>query len=263
LDLATLVGLAAGLLLMAFAMMRGGSVTDFVDPVALAVTLGGTLAAALVQFPLARLKAALGALRFVARPRPQDLPGLVRTLVEYAERARREGLLALEADADTASDPFLRKGLQLVVDGTDPDELRAILENDLAGVQARHKQNAALYETLAQYGPAFGLAGTLIAMVTMLQGLQDPSGLGADMARALLATFYGVLLANLLFTPVAGKLKARSIEEVLQKELLVEGIAALQNGDTPVLLLEKLNSFLPPGQQVRRSSVRDLSPEEE
>lgn len=256
-DLATLMGLAAGLLLMAFAMMRGGSIADFVDPMALAVTLGGTLAAAVVQFPLARLKAALSALRAVLRYRPEEPGAVIRTLVDYADRARREGLLALEEEADTARDPFLRKALQLMVDGTDYDDLRTLLENDLAALEARHKQNAALLETMATYAPSFGLVGTLISMVTMLRGLDDPSGLGPQMARALLATFYGVLFAYLVLTPLAGRLKARSAEEVLRKELMLEGILAIVAGDTAALLLAKLNSLVGPHQQVRRAAAAE------
>lgn len=251
-DLSTLIGAGAGLLLLAWAVARGGSLTDFLDLTALAITVGGTAAATLIHYPLARLKAAGRALRTVVRSREAEPADLVRTLVEYAERARREGVLALEQDAETAPDPFLRKALQLLVDGSDPEDIRAVMENELAGIENRQKQSAALFETMAQLAPSFGLVGTLVSLVQVFRRMESPSGLGSAMAAALLATFYGVVLANLIFVPVAGKLKARLADEVQRDELLLEGVLAIQAGDTPSLLLQKLNSYLPPGQRASR-----------
>ena len=245
-DLATLLGAAAGLVLVLLAIVRNGSLLSFIDPVALAITLGGTLAATLIHYPFHRVKAALAALRTVLRPGANASADLVRTMVEYAAQARLEGLLVLEGEAERAEDPFLRKGLQLVVDGVDPVDVRAILENELTSMEQRHKQVAGVFDTMAQLAPAFGLVGTLISLVQVMQRMDDPGSMGAAMAVALLATFYGVLLANLLFQPVAGKLKVRSREEVQRRELVLEGLLALQAGDTPGLLEEKLNSFLAP-----------------
>lgn len=257
-DLATLIGAAVGLAVVALALLRGGSPMDFVDLNALAITVGGTAAATLIHYPLPRLKAALRAVRTVFRSGGNAPGDMVATLVGYAERARREGVLALEQDAEYAEDPFLRKGLSLLMDGTDHDEIRAILESDLAALEGRNKQAAGLFETMAQYAPGLGMVGTLIGLIQMLRQMSGSAGLGLTMASALLATFYGVLLANLVFLPVAGKLKVRGADEVQRRELIMEGMLAIQAGDTPSLIQEKLSSFLPPEQQViSRRAYRD------
>jgi len=252
-DLATLIGAAAGIAVVTLAVVRGGSLSDFVDPYALAVTLGGTVAATLIQYPLPRLRVALKSLVSIVRPNADDPRQVIETLVGFAERARREGVLCLEEDADHAEDPCLAKGLNLLVDGTGESELRAILEADLANLEARNRQGAGLFETMAQFAPGFGMLGTLIGLIQMLRRMESPAALGITMASALLATFYGVLLANLVFLPVAGKLKVRGAEAVLRRELIMEGILAIQAGDTPSLLREKLSSFLPPEQQTARA----------
>jgi chemotaxis protein MotA len=257
-DLATLIGAAVGLAVVAMAMLRGGSPMDFIDLNALFITVGGTAAATLIHYPLPRLRAALKAVRTVFRSAGNSHADMIATLVGFAERARREGVLALEQDAEYAEDPFLRKGLALLVDGTDHDEIRAILESDLAALEGRNKQAAGLFETMAQFAPGFGMVGTLIGLIQMLRQMNGGAGLGLTMASALLATFYGVLLANLAFLPVAGKLKVRGADEVQRRELIMEGILAIQAGDTPSLIEEKLSSFLPPEQQgVRRPTYRD------
>ena len=248
-DLGTLIGIAAGTLLLGWAVTTNGSLFDFLDPAALAITLGGTIAATLINYPLSRLQETFQILRRIFAPAGDPLPVLIESLVAYAERARRHGLLALEEDAATAPDPFLRKGLGLVADGLDQHVIRAILENDLAALEQRHKQGAALFESMAQYAPAFGLIGTLIGLVSMLRSIESPAQIGPGMAVALLTTLYGALLANLIFLPFAGKLKVRSAEEVLRKEVMLEGILAIHAGDGPTVLLEKLNAFVAPARR--------------
>ncbi len=254
LDLATLIGIGAGIFLMIWAMISGGSVREFLNLSGLAITLGGTLAATMIHYPLPRLRETFNIIRNVFRGDEEDVHSLMEQMVGYAERARREGLLALDEEADMAPDPFLRKGLGLVVDGIDPEMVRAIMERDLDALQVRHKQGAGLFETMAQYAPAFGLVGTLIGLVKMLNGIQDPAQIGPGMAVALLTTLYGALLANLIFQPIAGKLKVRSAEEILRKEAMLEGILAIQAGDGPSIIREKLNSFLAPGHRPHRKN---------
>ena len=203
-DLTTLIGAAVGLAVVALAMVRGGSPADFIDLNALVITVGGTVAATLINYPLPRLKAAVKGLRTVFRAGGEEPGQVIETLVGYAERARREGVLALEPDAEAAEDRFLRKGLQLLVDGTDYDEIRAILESDIAALEVRNRQAASLFETMAQFAPGFGMVGTLIGLVRMLRQMNSTAALGLTMATALLSTFYGVLLANLALLPVAG-----------------------------------------------------------
>jgi chemotaxis protein MotA len=248
-DIATLVGLFIGSVLLFWAMAQSGSLFDFLSPAALAVVLGGTLAATLVNYPLPRFMAAIRGVRHAFADHAVDLAQLSQLIVSYAKRARREGLLALEEEAEDAPDPFLRKGLGLLVDGTDPAMVRTILENDLNALEERHKQGAALFDSMAQFAPAFGLVGTLIGLVRMLRGMDDPSRIGPGLAVALLTTLYGALLANLLFLPMAGKLRIRSAEELLRKEVMLEGVLAIQAGDGPAILTERLSAFLSPGER--------------
>lgn len=251
-DLGTLIGMVSGSLLLGWAVTQNGSLLDFIDPASLAITLGGTLAATLINYPLSRVKETAQIVRRIFAHAGAELPVIIESLAGYAEQARRRGLLALEDAAAGASDPFLRKGLGLVVDGLDQHVIRAILENDLAALAQRHKQGAALFESMAQYAPAFGLVGTLIGLVSMLRSIESPAQIGPGMAVALLTTLYGALLANLIFLPFAGKLKVRSAEEVLRKEVMLEGILAIQAGDGPTVLLEKLNAFLAPSSRPER-----------
>lgn len=262
-DLATLIGIGAGLLVMAFAMFRGGSLRAFLDLTALAVTLGGAAAATLIHHPLPRIKESLSALRRMLFARGEEPAGVIQTFMGYAERCRREGVLALEEDAETNPDPFTRKALQLIVDGTDPETVREMLELDLGLLESRHRQQAAVWESLATYAPGFGMVGTLIALVKLMRAMDSGAALGAGMGSALLATFYGVVLANLLFQPLAGKIKVQGSREVLRQEMVMEGVLALQAGDTPPALAARLNAFLPPDQQVRRAGNRAPYPGEE
>lgn len=262
-DLATLIGIAAGALLVLWAMASNGTLLDFVNPASMAITLGGTLAATMVHYPWPRLRTTIKIVRNAFKRQEQDAQSLIQSLAGYAERARREGLLALEEEAENAPDPFLRKGLGLVVDGTDPEVVRTILENDLSSLEERHKQGAGLFETMASYAPAFGLVGTLIGLIQMLQGLDDPTKIGPGMAVALLTTLYGTLMANLIFLPIAGKLKVRSGEEIFRKEVMLEGILAIQAGDGSSIIQEKLNSFLAPGNRGGKEQKEADEEEEE
>lgn len=165
-------------------------------------------------------------------------------MLVFAEKARREGLLALEQDVMEINDPFLQKGIQLVVDGTDPELVRNILETKLTFLEERHQKGRGLFSTMGQLAPSFGLIGTLIGLIQMLSQLDDPTNLGSGMAVALITTLYGALLANLLFNPLAGKLRIRSLEEVLLKEVMIEGVLSIQAGENPRIVREKLNAFL-------------------
>ena len=175
--------------------------------------------------------------------------GEIERIVNLAKLARSEGILAIENQLEDVKDPFLSKGLQLVVDGTDPEALRNILTTELDFMRARHGEGKKVLDAMGAFAPAFGMVGALIGLIQMLQDLDDPSKIGGGMAVALLTTFYGALAANLFFLPMAGKLDSRSKEECLMKEMLIEGIGAIQSGDNPRLIQEKLKSFLPPAQR--------------
>ena len=178
-------------------------------------------------------------------------------MVHYAERARKEGMLALEEDSENETDLFLRKGLRLAVDGTDPSLLEKILFTDINQQITRHKEGKQILEAGGNFAPAFGMIGTLVGLIQMLSGLDDPSTIGAGMAVALLTTFYGAVLANVFFLPLAGKLETRSRDEIMIREMIIDGIMAIQTGDSPRIVEEKLKSFLSPSSQLKLDSEKE------
>lgn len=248
-DIATLVGLVLAFGLVVWGIMLGGSLNQFWDPPSVAIVIGGTAAALLVNFPLARVVSLFGVLKKTVFTTPQNPSEVIGKMVKYAERARREGMLALEEESENEPDAFLRKGLRLAVDGTDPQLLEKILETDIGQLEARHKEGKSILDSGGTFAPAFGMIGTLIGLVNMLAALEDPSSIGAGMATALITTFYGALLANAVFLPLAGKLEFRSAEEILVREMIIDGIMAIQSGDSPRIVEEKLKSFLSPVQR--------------
>lgn len=238
----------------------------FINVPALMITLGGTMAATFISYPMHQV---MGVMRVVKKafvgPGPQSAE-VITTLVRFAEKARREGLLALEDDARALEEPFLQKGIQLVVDGSDAELVRGILQTELAFLEERHRGGAAMFETMGALAPAFGMIGTLIGLIQMLRSLDRPEGIGPGLAVALVTTFYGALMANLLFIPIAGKLKVRSSSEILLKEVMIEGILSIQAGDNPRIVEEKLKAFLSPqarnsvrGRSVRASDNRETA----
>lgn len=251
-DIATLVGMVLAFGLTVWGIMLGGSLSQFWDPPSVAIVIGGTMAALLINFPLARVISLATVLKKTVFTTPQDPSQVIGKMVKYAERARREGMLALEEESENEPDAFLRKGLRLAVDGTDPQLLEKILETDIGQLEARHKEGKSILDCGGTFAPAFGMIGTLIGLVNMLAALEDPSSIGAGMATALITTFYGALLANAVFLPLAGKLEFRSSEEILVREMIIDGIMAIQSGDSPRIVEEKLKSFLSP---VQRASL--------
>jgi chemotaxis protein MotA len=185
---------------------------------------------------------------------------IISDLVAFSERARREGLLALEDNLDEVEDDFMRKGIQLVVDGTDPDIIKTILYHDLNEIQSRHQSGIDIFDVWGKIAPAFGMIGTLAGLISMLINLGgDESVIGSGMALALVTTMYGAVMANLVLIPIRTKLQDRDKEETRVKEIVIEGILSIQSGDNPRILLEKLISFLPPNQRevMRQESARD------
>ena len=175
-----------------------------------------------------------------------ELVGTVQMIVSFAEKARREGLLSLEADVAEVESEFMRKAIQLVVDGTDPELVRAILDTEIGNFEDRHSANKSVFDNLAEFGPSFGMIGTLIGLIAMLGNLADVSALGPGMAVALITTMYGSMLANMFAILTSKKLAARSGQEVKAMELMVEGILAIQAGENPRIVEEKLKVYLPP-----------------
>ena len=245
-DVATLVGAVTGTSLVLTAIVMGGGLGMFINVPSLMITVGGTIAATLINFPLGNVLGVISVAKKAFMNQPLDAQAEIKRMVDFAKVARREGLLALEESVEQLDDEFLIKGIQLVIDGTSPEVLRAIMRTEVDFLQDRHGQGKQILESMGGAAPAFGMIGTLIGLVQMLQNMSDPSSIGTGMATALLTTFYGAFMANLVFLPLAGKLGARSQEEVVVKELMIEGIIAIQSGDNPRLVEEKLKSFVAP-----------------
>ena len=211
------------------------------------ITVGGTIGATLINFPMSKVIGVMKVVKKAFFHKESSPENTIATLVEFARVARREGVLALEERLSGTDDPFFRKGVQLAVDGTPPETIRDILTIDLDSLQERHRAGQSIFTAMGTYSPAFGMIGTLIGLIQMLRSLDDPSKIGQGMATALITTFYGALMANLVFLPIAGKLKVRGEEEVLNKQLIMEGIIAIQSGDNPRVVEDKLKSFIAPG----------------
>jgi len=245
-DVATLAGVVAGIGLLTWGMAMGGSLKAFWDVPSVLITLGGTFSATLIAYPLPQIVGVAKILRKVIVSRVEDPSEVIHRLVRFAEKARREGLLSLEEEAEALEDPFLKKGIQLVVDGTDAELVRSMMETEISFLEERHRAGQAMFETMGALAPAFGMIGTLIGLIQMLRSLDRPEKIGPGMAVALVTTFYGAVLSNLIFIPIAGKLKVRSAEEILIKEVMIEGILSIQSGDNPRIVEEKLKAFLAP-----------------
>lgn len=245
-DFSSLLGLVLGIGLIGWALIIGGDPGMFLDFPSMLITLGGTFAATLVHYRVGQVINVLKATRHVlAKPRNEPAE-LIEMMVKFAERARREGLLALEEAAEEVEDEFIRKGVQLVIDGTDAELIRHMLETELEFQQERHRLGHDMFQTMGSLAPAFGMVGTLIGLIKMLRNLDNPDAIGPGLAIALITTFYGVLAANLFFLPLAGKLKVASQEEMFLREMVIEGVLAIQAGDNPRIVAEKLRSFLSP-----------------
>ncbi len=245
-DLATVIGLVIAFGLVAAAIITGGTPLIFIDVPSMLIVFGGTIGATMVNTPLPKVLALMSVTRQTFFSSMESPAEIIEKFMDYANRARREGILSLEPIIKQIDDFYLRKGLQLTVDGLEPQTIQEVLETEIQYLEERHEAGAELMATLGTYAPAMGMIGTVIGLVQMLQTMNDPSTIGPAMAVALITTFYGALLANLVFNPMAGKLKARSKEEVLLKEMVMQGILSISKGENPRIIEEKLSSFLPP-----------------
>lgn len=245
-DLTTVVGFLIAWILVIGGMAAGGNIGAYVDIPSVLITVGGTIGAIIMSYPGDILKSVAGAVKSAFVSNEVNLLAMVQTIVSFAEKARREGLLALESDVADLDDEFLRKSIQLVVDGTDPELVKAILDTEIGILEDRHSVNKSVFDSTAELAPAYGMIGTLIGLIAMLGNLQDVSALGPGMAVALITTMYGSMMANMICIPIAKKLAARSSRETVSMELMVEGILAIQAGENPRIVEEKLKVFLPP-----------------
>jgi chemotaxis protein MotA len=247
LDLGTIVGVLIGMGLVFAAIFLGGGLAIFLNGPSLLIVLGGVCAAVLMSFPLGVVKSVPGVVLKTFLHKAPTHEEILSLIVRYAEVARRDGMLALDEEAERAPDEFLRKALRLAVDGTDAALIGMILRLELNSLEDRHTTGQSVLRAAGGYAPAFGMIGTLIGLVQMLQVLDQPGRIGHGMAVALVTSFWGAFLANTLFLPLAGKLRNRSREERSVRRLVIEGITAIQAGDSPRIVREKLDTFLSPG----------------
>lgn len=245
-DLGTILGVLMGLTCVVAAIFLHGSATDFVDLPGALVAFGGSFSALFISFPARKVLGVFDVVKNCFHHRLPDPRQEIRRLAELAVIARRDGLLALEDRLGEIDDPFLVRGLELVIDSTPRARIEEILHTELSCIEERHATGKKLFEQLGASLPAFGMVGTLIGLIEMLHTLDDPSRIGSGMAVALVTTFYGALAANLICLPLANKLEARGRDETLLRELMISGLLAISAGETSRTLESKLKIYLEP-----------------
>ncbi len=250
-DLGTIFGIIAGLSLITGAMFIGGELSLFINYPGMMIVFGGTLASTLITFPVSQVAASFKSAWSVFKYPTQDPNTIVRLMIRLTNLSRQQGLLAL-SNIKTPN-KFLFKAAQLIADGADEDIIRNTLRIEIESLKMRHAVGHDVFRKMGAFAPAFGMLGTLIGLVQMLQNLSDPSALGPPMAVALLTTFYGSLLSSLFFLPIAGKLKARTDAEVLSLEIIFEGAICILENNNPMMVYERLSSYIAPSKRVPMS----------
>ncbi len=252
-DIASLVGIVLCFVLIVISIIIGdgsaSAVFNFLDAPSALITFGGSFLCILASYQMQDYIAGLKSISLIFKVPQINTPDVIRKIIELSNVARKEGLLSLEEASSEIEDSFLRKGILLIVDGTDPELVRAIMDTELTSVDSRHRKKIAFWEDLGAMGPAWGMIGTLIGLINMLQKMNDPSSIGPAMAIALLTTLYGSMLANWICIPTATKLKGNNEEEMVVKEIMIEGLLSIQAGENPRVIEEKLKSFLTPAQK--------------
>lgn len=264
LDIASILGLILCILLVVFGIITGDegfpAIKHFIEYKSALITFGGAFCAVLTSNSLQGFIGGLKSFAMILKTPVLNAPEIIKKIIELSNVARKEGLLSLEEAAADLSDDFLKKGILLIVDGTDPELVRAIMETELNSVEERHKERIGFWEGLASMGPAWGMIGTLIGLINMLQKMEDVAAVGPNMAVALITTLYGSLLANWICLPVAAKMKSNNASEIMVKEIMIEGLLSIQAGENPRVIEEKLKSFLSPGE---RDSISEKTGGEE
>lgn len=225
-------------------IMAGSSIATFIDPSSIFIVVGGTLGALIANYPMDDIKKIFGLVKIALNKSDINLENEIENIVEMANVARKNGLLALEEKSKTIDDPFVKNAIMLVLDGTDPDLVKNVMETEVYFMDERHSKYAGIFLTGSSLAPAFGMVGTLIGLIAMLQELNDPSTLGPKMAVALITTFYGVLIANVIFNPIAKHLQLKNAIETVQKDIIIEGILSIQDGENPRVIRDKLRAFV-------------------
>ena len=263
-DIASIAGLILCAVMILYGIIDGAGIENLVReywnvPSAI-ITFGGSFFATLTSHSLADYISGLKSITLIFKAPALNVSEMIRKIIDLSNVARKEGLLSLEEAAADMDDPFLKKGILLMVDGTDPELVRAIMETELTSIEGRHKSCIGFWDTLGAMGPAWGMIGTLVGLVDMLYHMDNVATLGPAMAVALITTFYGSVLANMICIPVSNKLKADNAAEMMMKEVMIEGLLSIQAGENPRVIEEKLKSFLAP--KDREAAAADAGGEE-
>lgn len=252
-DLASIIGLILGIFFFVASIVLNGGVSslgNFMDAASVMIVVGGCVASVMITFPMNKFVNGLKGAGLIFKDIKNNEGKMIQDIIQLSNIARKEGLLALEEAANSVNDNFLKKGILLIVDGTDPELVRNILETEIIYIEERHGSVQTFWAKVGELGPAWGMIGTLIGLVNMLKAVGgDSSAIGPAMAVALITTLYGSLLANFIAIPFASKLKIRSTEEMMVKEVMVEGLLSIQAGENPRVIEEKLKAFLSPKMQ--------------
>lgn len=244
-DLVSIFGLVLSVVaIIGGQLLEGGHVDSLVQPTAFLIVIGGTLGAVLLQSPLRTVQKGMKMASWVFRPPTLDPLGLIEQLAHWSHLARKEGLLSLEAQTENLDDPFQRKGLQLLVDGAEPERLREVMEVEISTYESEMKQAAKIWESAGGYSPTIGILGAVMGLIHVMENLSDPSKLGAGIAVAFVATIYGVGAANLIFLPMAKKLMSNIARMVAIKEMYVDGLVGIANGDNPRIIESRLQGYV-------------------
>ncbi len=257
-DLASIIGMVLCGIIVIVGMMWGigpSALGNFYDVASIMITFGGSIFCVLIMSQsFGGFFNSIKSFSLILKRLPSNEEETIKTIIDLSNIARKEGLLSLEEAANGIDDEFLKKGLLLIVDGTDPELVRSILETELNCIEGRHSDTISFWDSMAAMGPAWGMIGTLIGLINMLNDMEDVSTIGPNMSVALITTFYGSMLANWICIPISSKLKANNSKEILIKEVMVEGLLSIQAGENPRVIEEKLKSFLSPA---RRDAMRE------
>ena len=250
-DIGTVGGLLLAIVAIAMSVvLGGGDPTALINFPSMMVVVGGTVGAIVVGFPLAMTTKVHTIILKAFFAKPSDVGEIIRDMVRFAEVARREGILALEGLIEEMKEPFIVRGVKMAVDGTDPELIKEIMDTELEALMDRHGQAKGILDAVGKYAPAFGMIGTLLGLIFMLQNMDDPAAIGPGMAVALITTLYGAIVANVATGPLADKLSARDTEEVLTKTVIIAGVMSIQSGDNPRVVESKLVTYLPPSKRI-------------
>jgi len=249
LDIATIIGIIGGFSLVVIAVISGGSLAWFIDGRSLMIVLGGTAGAILINYRLSDIFSVVKVAKNTFFRKEFKVDEMIKIMVGMSILARREGILALKDMTKQIKDPFFGKAVNMMVEGIEPQDISDILEMELSVVSERYRLGTDIFAGMGSFAPVMGILGTLIGLVQMLMKMNEPRTIGPSLAIALIATIYGVILSKLIFHPIAGKMRTKSAEELLVKEVIIRGVLAIQGGENPRMIEQKLQAFAAPRQR--------------